>query len=565
MNMLVGIDLGTTNSLVACFRNGQPELIPNRLGSYLTPSVVSVDENGTVLVGETAREYGILHPVNTAKVFKRSMGTEKQFTLGSLRMSAGELSTLVLRSLKEDAEDYLGCEVDEAIISVPAYFNEFQRKATKEAGEDAGLKVLRIINEPTAAAIAYGMGSEDKDERCLVFDLGGGTFDVSILEYYKNIMEVHAIAGNNFLGGEDFTVALANLFLKKAAIAPESLDIRTMNRVLKAAEACKCSYTENSRPVMSCTVDDTLIERAIPLKEYEAACKDLLDQLRKPIERSLRDAGVKLSEIDRVVLVGGATRLPVIRNFAARIFRRIPDLVDPDTAVAVGAALQCGMKMRDREIREIVLTDVCPFTLGTRISMDNGYFEEGDHYLPIIERNTVIPVSRTETVYTARDNQSRVNVEILQGESRVASNNLMLAELSIPVPPGPKGKESLDITFTYDVNSLLEVLVKVNSTGVERKIIVQSGSDRLSEKEAEERLARLAYLKQNPRDEEANRLVLLRGERLYEESIGPDREAINRAIMSFERVLAKQDRKEIERARAEITKLLDRIEVSDFE
>lgn len=179
--MLVGIDLGTTNSLVACFRNGQPELIPNRLGSYLTPSVVSVDENGTVLVGETAREYGILHPVNTAKVFKRSMGTEKQFTLGSLRMSAGELSTLVLRSLKEDAEDYLGCEVDEAIISVPAYFNEFQRKATKEAGEDAGLKVLRIINEPTAAAIAYGMGSEDKDERCLVFDLGGGTFDVSIL------------------------------------------------------------------------------------------------------------------------------------------------------------------------------------------------------------------------------------------------------------------------------------------------------------------------------------------------------------------------------------------------
>lgn len=558
--MLIGIDLGTTNSLVACFREGQPELIPNRLGSYLTPSVVSVDEEGTLLVGETAKEYGILHPMHTAKVFKRSMGTDKKFTLGNLQMSAGELSTLVLRSLKEDAEEYLGCQVDEAIISVPAYFNEFQRKATKEAGENAGLNVLRIINEPTAAAIAYGMGSEDKDERCLVFDLGGGTFDVSILEYYKNIMEVHAIAGNNFLGGEDFTVALANLFLKKSAIAPESLDIRSMNRVLKAAEACKCAYTETSHPVMSCTVEDNLIEWEIPLKEYEAACKDLLDQLRKPIERSLRDAGVKLQEIDRVVLVGGATRLPIIRNFAARIFRRIPDLVDPDTAVAVGAALQCGMKMRDKEIREIVLTDVCPFTLGTRITMENGFFSEGDHYLPIIERNTVIPVSRTETVYTAQDNQTRVNVEVLQGESRIASNNLMLAELSIPVPAGPKGKESLDITFTYDVNSLLEVLVKVNSTGVTRKIIVQSGSDRLSEAEAEERLARLAYLKQNPRDEEANRLALLRGERLYEETTGSDREAINRGIMSFERVLTKQDRKEIERARKELTKLLDEIE-----
>ena len=561
--MLIGIDLGTTNSLAACFRNGKPELIPNRLGSFLTPSVVGVDEDGTLLVGETAKEYGILHPLAVAKVFKRSMGTEKKFRLGTLQMSATELSTLVLRSLKEDAEAYLGCTVDEAIISVPAYFNEFQRKATKEAGEAAGLAVPRIINEPTAAAIAYGMGLEDRDERCLVFDLGGGTFDVSILEYYKNIMEVHAIAGNNFLGGEDFTLALAALFLERAAIAPESLDVRTMNRVLKAAEECKCAFSRESSPVMSCTVDGSLVEQEITLEDYEYACRDLLDRLRKPIEKSLRDADVKLNEIDRVVLVGGATRLPIIRSFVAKTFRRFPDFAEPDTAVALGAALQCGMKLRDKEIREIVLTDVCPYTLGTRVNMDNGYFDEGDHYLPIIERNTVIPVSRTETVCTAHDNQTRVNVEILQGESRVASNNLCLAELSIPVPAGPKGRESLDITYTYDVNSLLEVVVKVNSTGVTRKIIVQSATDRLSPEEAEERLAKLADLKQSPREEEANRLALLRGERVYEESTGWQRDAVNRGMMDFERVLAKQDRKEIERARRELTKLLDGIENND--
>lgn len=563
--MLVGIDLGTTNSLIACFRNGEPELIPNRLGNFMTPSVVCVDEDGTLLVGETAKEYGILHPLSCAKTFKRSMGTEKKYQVGEMQMGAVELSTLILRSLKEDAENYLGCAVDEAIISVPAYFNEFQRKATKEAGEAAGLKVLRIINEPTAAAIAYGMGSEDKDERCLVFDLGGGTFDVSILEYYKNIIEVHAIAGNNFLGGEDFTAVLAELFLKKAAIAPESLDVRTMNKVMKTAEACKCRYSRENAPVISCVIDGAAVEMTISLQEYEEACRGLLDQLRKPIERSLRDANVRLDEIDRLVLVGGATQLPIVRSFVIKTFRRIPSLVDPDTAVALGAAIQCGIKSRDEEIKEIVLTDVCPFTLGTRISMDNGYFDEGDHYLPIIERNTVIPVSRTETVYTAHDNQTRVNVEILQGESRVASNNLQLAELSIPVPAGPKGKESLDITYTYDINSLLEVIVKVNSTGVTRKIIVQSSSDKLSEAEAEERLKRLEYLKQSPRDEEANRLVLLRGERLYEESTGWDRDAINRGIMQFERVLSRQDRTEIERARKELNKLLDSIEIGGLE
>ena len=559
--MMIGIDLGTTNSLVACFRNGEAEIIPNRLGKHLTPSVVSVDENGTVYVGETAKERGFLHPLETAKVFKRSMGTDREYTLGGKKFRSEELSSLILRSLKEDAEVYLGEEVTEAIISVPAYFNDLQRKATKRAGELAGLKVSRIINEPTAAAIAHGMGSNGEDARYLVFDLGGGTFDVSILELYGPIMEVHAIAGDNFIGGEDFTDLLASMYLQKAAVAPESLDIRTMNDVYKAAEACKCAFAARNEVSMTCPINDQAFEMKLTLAEYEKACAPLLEKLRRPIERSLRDAGVSLSDIDQIVLVGGATRLPVVRRFVTKLFGRIPGmLVDPDEAVALGAALQCGMKARDKEIREVVLTDVCPFTLGTEVMANNGLFEEDGHYLPIIERNTVIPVSRTQTVYTAHDNQTRVNVKVLQGESRLAYNNLLLGEVSVPVPAGPKGKEAVDITYTYDINALLEVEIHVHSTGVRRKIIIQNEQNRISEAEAAARLEKLQYLKQNPREEEANRLQLLRGERLYEEFSGLERSTIDRAIMEFERVLSGQDRTEIEKARKRLTKLLDEIE-----
>lgn len=557
---MIGIDLGTTNSLAACFRNGKAEIIPNRLGKNLTPSVVSVDENGTVYVGETAKERGMLHPLETARVFKRSMGTDKEYDLGGKKFRAEELSGLVLRSLKEDAEAYLGEEVTEAIISVPAYFNDLQRKATRRAGELAGLKVSRIINEPTAAAIAYGMGADGRDARYLVFDLGGGTFDVSILELYGPVMEVHAIAGDNFIGGEDFTMLLATMYLEKAAVAPESLDIRVMNEVIKTAEACKCAFSEKNEVTMSCTIDGQPFDMTLTLSDYEKACAPLLEKLRKPIERSLRDAGVSLGDIDQIVLVGGATRLPVIRRFVTRLFGRIPGmLIDPDEAVALGAAMQCGMKARDKEIREVVLTDVCPFTLGTEVVANNGIFEETGHYLPIIERNTVIPVSRTQTVYTAHDNQTRVNVKVLQGESRMAYNNLLLGEVSVPVPAGPRGKESVDITYTYDINSLLEVEIYVRSTGVRRKVIIQSEQNRISEEEAAERFEKLQYLKQNPRDEEQNRLQMLRGERLYEEMPGK-RVFIDQALMKFEQALAGQDRTEIEKARKQLTKILDEIE-----
>lgn len=558
--MLIGIDLGTTNSLAACFRNGKAEIIPNRLGSHLTPSVVSVTPGGTVFVGETAKERAVLHPLESASVFKRSMGTDREYELGGRKLRAEELSSLVLRSLKEDAESFLGEEVTEAIVSVPAYFNDMQRKATKRAGELAGLKVSRIINEPTAAAIAYGM-AEQEDARYLVFDLGGGTFDVSILELFGSIMEVHAIAGDNFLGGEDFTTLLLNLFLERTGIDRDQLDLSTMGQLRKAAEKCKCAFSEGDEACMCCTVGNRPYIMHLTLGEYEQACEPLLQKLRRPIERSLRDANVTLDDIDQIVLVGGATKLPVVRRFVKKLFNRAPCVrINPDEAVALGAALQCGMKARDKEIKEVVLTDVCPFTLGTEVLVDNGVFEEDGHYLPIIERNTVIPVSRTQTVYTAQDNQTRVNVKVLQGESRVAQNNLLLGEISIAVPPGPKGRESIDITYTYDVNSLLEVDVLVRSTGKRRKLLIQSGVNKLSDEEATARMEQLQYLKQNPREEEANRLILLRGERLYEEATSDQRIAIDRAMMDFERALKKQDRIEIEKARKRLSEFLSEAE-----
>ena len=558
--MLIGIDLGTTNSLVACFRNGRAEIIPNRLGEHLTPSVVSIDSDGTVYVGRSAKERAIVHPMESAAVFKRGMGTDREYVLGERHLRAEELSSLILRSLKEDAEHYLGETITEAIISVPAYFNDHQRKATVRAGEMAGLNVSRIINEPTAAAIAHGI-TEKQDARYLVFDLGGGTFDVSVLELYDSIMEVHAIAGDNFIGGEDFTELLYRLFLKHTGVDPNSLDLQMEAELRRTAESCKCAFSHNEEIFMCCSINGQLHGMRLTLEEYERACEPLLERLRRPLERSLKDARVTLEEIDRIVPVGGATRLPVVQRFLAKLFKRMPEPgLDPDEAVAIGAALQCGLKSRDKELREVVLTDVCPFTLGTEIVMDNGYFEESGHYLPIIERNTIIPVSRTETVYTAHDDQTRVNVRILQGESRMAQNNVLLGELSVPVPPGPKGRESLDITYTYDVNALLEVDVLVRSTGFRRKLLIRSSRSPLSQEEAEERMKLLQYLKLNPRDEEPNRLLLLRGERLYEEAMSETRAWLDHAITEFEQVLKKKDRLQIQRAREKLKDILDEIE-----
>lgn len=437
--MIIGIDLGTTNSLAAYFTEEGPKIIPNRLDKRLTPSVVSMDEEEQIYVGDLAVERGLLYPGSTASVFKRDMGSGRKFQLLHKSFTAEELSSFVLRSLKEDAETFLGEPVTEAVISVPAYFNDERRRATKRAGELAGLKVERIISEPTAAAIAYGLYQSHGHMRFLVFDLGGGTFDVSVLERIDSILEVRAVAGDNFLGGEDFTAVLEEMFFEKYPQFDRlTMDSKTLRHIHKQADNCKIGFSEDKKSVMECKIGEEMYALTVELSAYEKACEELLDKIRQPVRRSLSDAHIRLSDIDKVVLVGGATKSPVIRRFVSKLFRAIPDTnINPDEAVALGAAIQGAMKERRDAIKEVILTDVCPFTLGTEIvrEWEKGIFENGI-FCPIIERNTIIPASRTERLYTAHDGQTKIRVNVLQGESRFARNNLSLGEMTIEVQIG---------------------------------------------------------------------------------------------------------------------------------
>ena len=557
--MIVGIDLGTTNSLVAYYTQDGSRIIPNRLGKHLTPSVVSVDEKGNVYVGETALERMSLYPDTVASAFKRSMGSDREYELSGRKYRPEELSSLVLRALKEDAEEYLGEKVTEAVISVPAYFDDKRRKATKRAGELAGLKVERMISEPTAAAIAYGLYEKKEDTRFLVFDLGGGTFDVSILELYENILEVRAVAGDNYLGGEDFTKVMEKMFLNKTGISANSLTAKEQVRLYRQAEEAKRRINDADKVEITCLIKDEPETVEITTKEYEEECEDLFSKIREPVKRSLSDAGLSLKDIDEVVLIGGATKLQIFRDFFIRVFHKFPDTsINPDEAVALGAAIQGAMKERKEAVKEMILTDVCSFTLGTEVVMEysDGLMEDG-HYCPIIDRNTVIPTIKTKRLYTVHDDQDRVTVRVLQGESRLARNNLYLGELEIKVPKAPKGEEAIDVTYTYDINSLLEVEAKVVSTGETSKLVIKGKDNTMTEEEIAKRMEELSYLKVQLRDQEENKLVLLRAERMYEESLGKQRERLEAGIRLFEDALRSEDRKKVEESRKTLYELME--------
>ncbi|MCR5292303.1 MAG: molecular chaperone HscC [Eubacterium sp.] len=561
--MIIGIDLGTTNSLAAVYTDDGPKIIPNRLGENLTPSVVSIDEEGNVFVGRTAKERKQLYPESCAATFKRNMGSDRKYELSGKEYTAEELSSFILRSLKEDAEEYLGEVVEEAVISVPAYFNDMRRKATKRAGELAGLKVERIISEPTAAAIAYGLYNDDKPAKNLVFDLGGGTLDVSILDYFPPILEVRAVAGDNFLGGEDFTKVIEEIFFKKNKdIRKEELSFKELAMVNKEAEKVKLAFTDDGKAVMAPKVGDRLVETEITIDEYEKGCEDLYERIRIPVKRALADAMLKISDIDKIVLVGGSTKSPSLRTFVSKLFKTFPDTsINPDEAVALGAAIQGAIKERKESIREVILTDVCSFTLGTEVTVDFGERHmEGGHFCPILERNTIIPASRTERFYTVHDNQTKIKIDVLQGESRIAKNNLLLGTLEIEVPKAKAGEEAVDVTYTYDINSILEVEVKSLSTGKKERCIIKGQYVEMTDEEIEARLKELAYLKIPPREQEENNLVLLRSERLYEESLGQDRDVLEAEIRKFELALSTQDKRIIEKERKRLTEFLDQWE-----
>ncbi|MGE7270652.1 molecular chaperone HscC [Brevibacillus panacihumi] len=559
---MIGIDLGTTNSLVAYWDKDQAVIIPNVLGEHLTPSIVSVDENGSILVGRIAQERLITHPHLTASTFKRFMGTEKKYTLGQHTFTPEELSSFVLKSLKADAEAHLGVEITEAVISVPAYFNDSQRKATKRAAEIAGLKVERLISEPTAAAIAYGLHQEKPETKFLVFDLGGGTFDVSVLELFEGIMDVKSIAGDNFLGGEDFTEILIAHFLEKHKLELASLDTKTQSALYKQAETCKLALGQETSATMSLTIQDQSYELRLDRTEYEKLAHPLLLRLRKPIERALRDASLSPSDLDAVILIGGATRLPLIKHVIGRMFGRMPYTnINPDETVALGAAIQTALKQRNQALEEIILTDVCPYTLGTSVvqELGNGQLSSG-HFFPIIERNTPIPVSRVERLYTVYDNQKRLTVAVYQGESRLVEHNIKLGELQIKIPPAPAGEQSIDVRYTYDINGILEVEVVSVLTGEKKRVVIEQNEGSMTKEQIEARLRELEDIKIHPRDRTENRLLIAKGERLYEEALGERREAIAIAIQQFEKALLTQNDKEIKKATELFKERLEQME-----
>lgn len=558
----IGIDLGTTNSLVAYWSDNGPAIIPNVHGLNLTPSVVSVDDNGEILVGQIAKERLITHPSLTASTFKRFMGTEKLYHLGKYTFSPQELSSFIIKSLKTDAEAFLKEEVTEAVISVPAYFSDAQRKATKNAAELAGLKVERLISEPTAAAIAYGFHQEKLETKFLIFDLGGGTFDVSILELFEGVMEVQSIAGDNFLGGEDFTNILVSHFLQSINIDIKNIDVKTQSVVYKQAELCKCALSKNTSATMKFTMNGQNYETNINKDQFENFSRELIFRLRKPIEQALKDADLSPKDLDAVILIGGATRMPLIKATVSKMFGILPfSNINPDEAVALGAAIQVALKDRNEALNEIILTDVCPYTLGTNIvkKIGNNEYECG-YFFPIIERNTPIPVSRVERLYTVHDNQKNILVEIYQGERRRVEDNIKLGELTIKVPKAEAGEQSIDVRYTYDINGLLEVEVKTVETGETKQMVIEKSPGSMTKEEIEKSLKALSYIKIHPRDKSENRLLIARGERLYEELLGEKREYVDILLKKFENVLYTQDSKKIEKIANEITEEFDELE-----
>ena len=561
MSKIIGIDLGTTNSLVAIWEDGKSKLIPNSYGEYLTPSVVSVDEKDTLYVGKIAKERLITHPDSTVSVFKRNMGLKTTYKLGKKNYSPEELSSMVLRKLKEDAERYLGESVEEAIISVPAYFNDRGRNATKHAGYLAGLKVERIINEPSAAALAASYMGDQSEATVLVVDFGGGTLDVSLVDYFDDLVEITAVSGNNHLGGHDFDVALAKHFLKEMNIARRNLSDQTYELLLQCAEKCKIELTEEKSAHLRLQCEELSGDIEITRKELITICDDIFDKIAEPINSVLRDGHVSAENLTHIVLVGGSCKMKVVQQFLRYLFQR-KDLtfMDPDHMVALGVGIYAGIKERDEDIRDMVLTDICPFSLGTQVR--NPFREEGECVMSfLIERNSPLPVSRVGNYVTAHDGQTKLKIGIYQGENLYAKDNLKLGEIDVTVPSRPKGEVSVNVRFTYDLNGLLAIDTEVPLTKKKQQLVIVDEELQLSEKEISERIAELEKLKMNPMDEEENKFALEWGLRLYAQSPDELKQQLASRLQYFE-YIAQKDNRRVERERKKLTVYLTFVEAA---
>ncbi len=476
MAKAVGIDLGTTNSVIAVLEGGEPTIVPNAEGARTTPSVVAF-KDGEVLVGEVAKRQAITNPDNTIRSVKRHMGTNWSADAEGKTYTAQEISARILMKLKRDAESYLGDEVTSAVITVPAYFNDAQRQATKEAGQIAGLEVLRIINEPTAASLAYGLDKEASDQTILVYDLGGGTFDVSVLEIGEGVFEVKSTSGDTQLGGDDWDEAVIDWLVtefKNESGVDLGKDRMALQRLKEAAEKAKIELstvpeTEINLPFITATAEGPLhLQKKLTRSEFQKMTEDLVERTKAPFKQAIKDASIPVDEIDHVVLVGGSTRMPAITELVKELTGKDPHKgVNPDEVVAAGAALQAGVLTGD--VKDILLLDVTPLTLGIET--------KGNVMTTMIERNTTIPTKRSEVFTTAENNQPEVEIHVLQGERAMASDNKSLGRFRLTgIPPAPMGVPQIEVTFDIDANGIVSVNAKDLGTGKEQAMTITGGT-----------------------------------------------------------------------------------------